>query len=326
MLRTRPTLCGLWPARRRTCEPSRRARGPPDDQSSWGWGWRASTTTSSGGSSSTDARRPPRSSSWVATTTAWETTRRLTLALGVGGVDEHVREDLAGQGAVPERGHLGVEVGADPAHFGLGDAAVGAKRADRVVDFAGADAVQARETLVVSGGGGRFVLVIVSRRRPHRRGLRSCGAYQAQQSQIRQQQQQIKDQQKLNVEQGRVLAPHKRTIWRSPWPNRNGTQMRGGAPWRSVSLRGQSRPQGRRPALVPMDPLSLDGGSSSTSATRVRFRFAILVSSGTKARLRGVRTKALRTWVRTLKATSRLFTPEVVTAGRRRPWCRDRIQ
>jgi hypothetical protein len=34
--------------------------------------------------------------------------------LAVGGVDEHVREDLAGQGAVPERRHLLVEVGADP--------------------------------------------------------------------------------------------------------------------------------------------------------------------------------------------------------------------
>jgi hypothetical protein len=53
-----------------------------------------------------------------------------------------VGEGLLGQGAVAEGGHLGVQVGADPGDLGLGDAGVGAQRADQVVDLAGAHAVQ----------------------------------------------------------------------------------------------------------------------------------------------------------------------------------------
>ena len=41
--------------------------------------------------------------------------------LAVGGVEEHVRERGVGQGPVPERRDLLVEVGADPRHLALGD-------------------------------------------------------------------------------------------------------------------------------------------------------------------------------------------------------------
>ena len=44
--------------------------------------------------------------------------------LAVGGVQEHIGEALPGQGAVPEGGHLAIEVGADAADLDLGDAAV----------------------------------------------------------------------------------------------------------------------------------------------------------------------------------------------------------
>jgi hypothetical protein len=62
--------------------------------------------------------------------------------LAVGGVHEHIREGLSCQGAVTEGCHLAVEVGTDPAHLALADAAVGTKGADQVVDLAGADSVE----------------------------------------------------------------------------------------------------------------------------------------------------------------------------------------
>ena len=62
--------------------------------------------------------------------------------LAVGGIHEHIGEDLAGQGAVPEGADLAVQVGADAADLALGDAAVGAQGPDQVVDLAGGDAVQ----------------------------------------------------------------------------------------------------------------------------------------------------------------------------------------
>jgi hypothetical protein len=61
--------------------------------------------------------------------------------LAVGGIQEHIREGLAGQGAVPEGADFGVQVGADAAHLALGDAAVGTQGADQVVDLAGGGAV-----------------------------------------------------------------------------------------------------------------------------------------------------------------------------------------
>jgi hypothetical protein len=61
--------------------------------------------------------------------------------LAVGGVQEYIPERLPGQAAVAERGHLGVQVRADPAHLGPGDAAVSAERFDQVVDLAGGGAV-----------------------------------------------------------------------------------------------------------------------------------------------------------------------------------------
>jgi len=63
-------------------------------------------------------------------------------SLAVGGIDEHIGKDLAGQGAIPERRDLLVQVGADPRDFALADAAVGTQRPDQVVDLAGGDPVQ----------------------------------------------------------------------------------------------------------------------------------------------------------------------------------------
>jgi hypothetical protein len=62
--------------------------------------------------------------------------------LAVGRVHEHIREALAGQGSVPERANLAVEVGADPGDLALADAAVGTQGFDEVVDLSGADPVQ----------------------------------------------------------------------------------------------------------------------------------------------------------------------------------------
>ena len=62
--------------------------------------------------------------------------------LVVGRVDEDIREDLAGQRAVPEGADLGVQVGADPRDLDLAGPAVGTQRADQVVDLAGGDPVQ----------------------------------------------------------------------------------------------------------------------------------------------------------------------------------------
>jgi hypothetical protein len=44
--------------------------------------------------------------------------------LAVGGIQEHIPEQLPGQAPVPERRDLGVQVSADPAHLRLGDPAV----------------------------------------------------------------------------------------------------------------------------------------------------------------------------------------------------------
>jgi hypothetical protein len=62
--------------------------------------------------------------------------------LAVGRIQEHIRERLSGQGPVGERGHLVVEVGADPGHLGLGDPGVRAPGLDRVVDRPRGHAVQ----------------------------------------------------------------------------------------------------------------------------------------------------------------------------------------
>ena len=62
--------------------------------------------------------------------------------LAVGRVEEHVRVGDVGQGPVPERADLLVEVRADPGDLGLGDPGVGAQRLDQVVDLAGRDPVQ----------------------------------------------------------------------------------------------------------------------------------------------------------------------------------------
>jgi hypothetical protein len=62
--------------------------------------------------------------------------------LAVSRVQEDIRELLVGQRPVAERAHLLVEVGADSAHFGLGDAGVSAQGADQVVDLPRRDPVQ----------------------------------------------------------------------------------------------------------------------------------------------------------------------------------------
>jgi hypothetical protein len=62
--------------------------------------------------------------------------------LAVGGVEEHIREALAGQRAIPERRHLLVQISADAAHLRLADAAVGAQGPHQVVDLAGGDPMQ----------------------------------------------------------------------------------------------------------------------------------------------------------------------------------------
>ena len=62
--------------------------------------------------------------------------------LAVGGVHEHIGEDLPGQRPVPEGCQLAVQVGADAADLALADAAVSTQGADQVVDLAGADPVQ----------------------------------------------------------------------------------------------------------------------------------------------------------------------------------------
>ena len=47
-----------------------------------------------------------------------------------------------GQRPIPERGDLGVQVGADPRDLALGDPGVGTERLDQVVDLPGRDTVQ----------------------------------------------------------------------------------------------------------------------------------------------------------------------------------------
>jgi hypothetical protein len=64
--------------------------------------------------------------------------------LAVGRINEHIGERLAGQGAVPERRDLLVQVGTDPGDLALGDAAVSTQRPHQIVDLASGDAVQIR--------------------------------------------------------------------------------------------------------------------------------------------------------------------------------------
>jgi hypothetical protein len=61
--------------------------------------------------------------------------------LEVGGVHEQVREDGVRQRAGPEHRDVGVQLGADPADLGLGDAGVHAQRPDQVIDLAGGGAM-----------------------------------------------------------------------------------------------------------------------------------------------------------------------------------------
>jgi hypothetical protein len=61
----------------------------------------------------------------VATTTAWDTTR-CDSGLAVGGVEGHIPKRLVRQRPIPKRRDLDVELGADPAHFRLRNAGVGA--------------------------------------------------------------------------------------------------------------------------------------------------------------------------------------------------------
>jgi hypothetical protein len=58
------------------------------------------------------------------------------------GVEEHVPVGGVLQRPVPERGDLGVEILADPAHLGLADTGVRSEGLDQVVDLAGAHAMQ----------------------------------------------------------------------------------------------------------------------------------------------------------------------------------------
>ena len=62
--------------------------------------------------------------------------------LAVGGVEEHVGVGDLGQGPVPERPDLLIEVRADPRDLGLADPGVGAQGLDQVVDLPGRDPVQ----------------------------------------------------------------------------------------------------------------------------------------------------------------------------------------
>jgi hypothetical protein len=62
--------------------------------------------------------------------------------LAVGGVEEHVGVVDPGQGPVPERAHLLIEVRADPRHLGLADPARTTQRLDQVVDLPGRHSVQ----------------------------------------------------------------------------------------------------------------------------------------------------------------------------------------
>ena len=60
----------------------------------------------------------------------------------VGRVEEHVAKRLLGQRPVAEGCDLDVELGADPADLGRGDAALGAQGLDEVIDLACRSAVQ----------------------------------------------------------------------------------------------------------------------------------------------------------------------------------------
>jgi len=61
--------------------------------------------------------------------------------LAIRGVEEHVGVARHAEVA-SERGHFPVEIGADPRHFRLGDAGVGAEGLDQIVDFPRRDTVE----------------------------------------------------------------------------------------------------------------------------------------------------------------------------------------
>jgi hypothetical protein len=78
-------------------------------------------------------------------------------------------ESLLGQGAVAEGGDLGVQIGADPGHLGLGDAGVRAQGADQIVDLPHFSALRARPGAQGQRRDGR-------RRHPHRVRPAGCRA------------------------------------------------------------------------------------------------------------------------------------------------------
>ncbi|MBB5643408.1 hypothetical protein BJ997_003956 [Cryobacterium roopkundense] len=62
--------------------------------------------------------------------------------LAVRGVEEHIGVARHAEITSTERGHFPVEIGANPGYFGLGDAGVGGKGFDQVVNFPRRDAVE----------------------------------------------------------------------------------------------------------------------------------------------------------------------------------------
>ena len=59
--------------------------------------------------------------------------------LAVGRIEEHIRRRLDAEIAFAPGGDVGVELTADPADLGLGDAGLNTERGDQVVDLAGRD-------------------------------------------------------------------------------------------------------------------------------------------------------------------------------------------
>ncbi len=86
--------------------------------------------------------RTPSAATPVAMTTGLGDHPPVDPGLAVGGVQEHVGERLLGQAPVAERGHLGVEVGADSTDLGLGDPRIGTEGLDQVVDLPRAHTMQ----------------------------------------------------------------------------------------------------------------------------------------------------------------------------------------
>ncbi len=92
--------------------------------------------------------RRPSADTPVAITTAWETTRAPlpylsppTRSLQYVASRNTYGERLLAQVAGVERGHVGVQLRADPRDLGLGDPRLGTQRGHQVVDLAGRDAV-----------------------------------------------------------------------------------------------------------------------------------------------------------------------------------------